>query len=121
MAGWFYFLVNEEDLPLRADVKCPALGQRTPLVNDTVSLCDILSWIAEDGIVKLKRFGELLVHFRGVATGGKVGNIELAKGVAALTERLALRRSAAGECLWIPRDHHRLLSPEIRQLVALAV
>ena len=121
MTDRLHLLVNEENLPFRADVECPTLRQRTALVNNTVSLCDFLSRIAEDGVIELKRFGELLVHLRGIAAGGKVGNIELTKGVAALTERLALRRSATGKCLGIPSDHHRSLSPKIRQLVGLAV
>ena len=121
MADRLHLFIDEENLSFRADVIGPTLRHRSALVNNAVSLCDFLSRIAEDGVVQLKRFGELLVQLGGVAAGGKVGNIERTKGVAALTERLALRRSATGKCLGKPRDHNRLLAPEIRQLVGLAV
>ena len=121
VAGRFHLLVDEKDFSFRADVERPTLGERLPIVDNSVSLRSLLSRIAKNGVVQLKRLGELCVLFRRVTTGGKVGNVELTKGVAALTERLALSRSATGERFRIPRNYDRLLAAEIRQLVGLSV
>jgi hypothetical protein len=55
-------------------------------VHYAISLGDLLSWIAEDGIVNTERFSEALVLFGGVCAGGKVGDFGILEPVAILTE-----------------------------------
>ena len=62
-----------------------------------------------------------LVRFRGINTDSEKRYIERADVVAALTERLALRRSATAEGLDIPDKNHRLLAMEISQVIRPAV
>ena len=52
----------------------------------TVRLGDLLSWVAEDGIIDTKRFSESFVVFRSICAGGKVGDIGVLEGFAILTE-----------------------------------
>jgi hypothetical protein len=66
-------------------------------------------------------FGELLVLFRGIDADRVVGNVELPDGVAALTERLALGRSPAGEGFREPREHDDALACVIGETMSLAV
>ena len=51
-----------------------------------IGLGDLLSWIAEDGIVNTQRFSETLVLFGGICAGGKVGDFATLERVAILTE-----------------------------------
>ena len=51
-----------------------------------ICLGDLLSWVAENGIIDTKRFSESLVLFRSICAGGKVGDIGVLEGFAILTE-----------------------------------
>jgi len=55
-------------------------------MDHAVRLGDLLSWVAEDGIVDTKRFSESLVLFGGICAGGKVGDMSVLEGFAILTE-----------------------------------
>jgi len=55
-------------------------------MHHAVCLGDLLSWVAEDGIVDTKRFSESFVLFRSICTGGKVGDIGVLESFAILTE-----------------------------------
>ena len=51
-----------------------------------VRLGDLLSWVAEDGIIDTKRFSESFVIFRSICAGGKVGDTGVLESFAILTE-----------------------------------
>jgi hypothetical protein len=51
-----------------------------------VRLGDLLSWVAEDGIIDTKRFSKSFVVFRSICAGGKVGDIGVLESFAILTE-----------------------------------
>jgi hypothetical protein len=81
----------------------------------------LLVGIAEDGIIGLDVLGELLVRLGIIDTGREVDDVgKGADVVAALTERLALGGSTAGECLGEPGKNEGL-ALVIRQAVHLAV
>jgi hypothetical protein len=70
---------------------------------------DFLFRISEDGIVRFDVLGELLVRLGIVDAGGEIDDVgEGPDVVAALTERLALGRSATGERFREPGDDDRL-------------
>ena len=105
-----HILVDEQDLAVLANVERPALGEADQRDQDAVGIRCGLVGIAQDRIVGPERLGELLVLLRRVGAGGEVGDVEVADLVAALTERLALRGSAACERFGEPGEHHRLLA-----------
>jgi hypothetical protein len=78
--------VNVEDLSILPNIKRPAFSDGSTFMYHTVRLGDLLSWIAEDGIIDTKRFGESFVVFRSICAGGKVGDIGVLEGFAILTE-----------------------------------
>lgn len=51
-----------------------------------VRLGDLLSWVAEDGVIDTKRFSESFVVFRSICAGGKVGDTGVLESFAILTE-----------------------------------
>ena len=78
-------------------------------INHAISGSYLFFGVAEDGIVRLDMLGELLVRLGIVDAGGEVDDVgEGPDGVAALTERLALGRSATGERFGEPGDDDRL-------------
>jgi hypothetical protein len=82
---------------------------------------DFLVGIAEDGIVGYDVLGELLVRLGIVDAGGEVDDVgEGPDVVAALTERLALGRSATSERFGEPGDDDRL-SLVVGETMRLAV
>ena len=106
MRGSVHLVVDVQDLAIGSDDKRRSAGV-------AVGLGGRFGGVAEDGIIELQRFGKPGVGIRIVATGGEVGYLELTQGVAALTERNALFRSAAGKCFGVPRDDHRLLAGKV--------
>ena len=69
-------------------------------MDHAVCFCYFLAGVAEDGVVRLNRLGEVdvaLLAISGIATGGEVGDVEFSQLFAARTERLALERSAPGK------------------------
>jgi hypothetical protein len=66
-------------------------------------------------------FGEFLVGLRVIDADGEVGDVELADRFAALTERLALGRSSAGEGLREPCEHDGALARVVGESMRLAV
>jgi len=78
--------VNVEDLSILPNVKRPALRDGSTFMYHTVRLGDLLSWVAEDGIIDTKRFSESFVVFRSICAGGKVGDIGVLESFAILTE-----------------------------------
>ena len=105
--------VDEEDLSILADVKGPARGKFAFAADHAVGLGRLASGVAQDWVIQFKRLSKLLVRLRGIATGRKIADVELADFVAARTERLALGRSAAGKGFGKPGDHDGLFSFEI--------
>jgi hypothetical protein len=65
--------------------------------------------------------GELLVRLGIVDADGVVRDVELADGVAALTERLALGRSAAGESFREPGQDNGTLAAMVGELMHAAI
>ena len=121
MRAGFYFLVDMQNLPVLANVESPACGEFAFLVEDAVSLGGFEGRIAQDWVIELEGLGEFLISFRGIDTGGEMGDVELADVLAALTERLALGRSTAGKSLRKPRQHDRLFALEVGEFMRLAV
>lgn len=115
-----YVLVDEEDLAIRANVMRVTKRNTSIFVHNAVGRGHFLSRIAENRVIEVQRLGEPLVLFGGIAACGEVNDVELTKGVAALTERLAFLRSAAGESFGIPSDHYSL-ALKLGELVSFAV
>ena len=113
--------VDVEDLAVLADVEGPALGETDERHQDTVGLGDLLLRVGEERVVEAERLGELLVLLGAVGADPEVGHVEVPDLVAALTERLALPRSATGESLGEPGQDDRLLVLVVRERVGLAV
>jgi hypothetical protein len=65
--------------------------------------------------------GELLVRFRIVDADRVVRDVELADGIAALTERLAFGRSPAGERFREPGEDDGTLALVIGELMGAAI
>ena len=82
----FHFLVDEQDLAVRVNVDRPAKRDLSFRGHHAKRFGDFLGRIAEDRVIKLQRFGELLVDVFGVAASCKIRDIELFDGVATLTE-----------------------------------
>ena len=92
--------------------------------HHAVGLGGFFRGIAEDGVVRVNRLGEVDVAslaVGGIAAGGEVGDIKFSQLFAVRTERLALGRSAPGKRLGEPGDHHRLFAFVIGELVSFAV
>ncbi len=121
MTGDVYLLVDVQNLAVFRYVERPAEGESTRLGDDTIGLGSVGLGVAEDGVIRSQRFGEAGVVLVLVTACRKVGDVELLQGLAALTERLALGRSAPGERFGKPRNHHHLLIFEILQAVRLAI
>ena len=107
--------VDARDLARLVDVERPALGIASARSQNTEGLGDGFPGIAQNGIVYLEFFGELLVGCRVVDTGGKVGDIVTLQLISAVTQRFAFQRSAPGESLRKPGDDNRLLSRELTE------
>ena len=111
----FHFFVDFQNLAVLADVECPPMRERTKGGHHAVSLGGFFRGIAEDGVVRVNRLGEVDVAFAfltvgGIAAGGEVGDVEFPQLFAVRTERLTLLCSAPGKRLGEPRDHHRLFA-----------
>ena len=109
----FHFLVDEQDLPVFANDKRPARREFAFAVRDTVRCGNLECGIAQNWIIQLEFFGELLVYFGIITTGGEVFDVELTKGLAVLTERNAFFASPTGEGFGIPGDHQGALSHKV--------
>ena len=90
-------------------------------VHDAIRGGDALFRIAQQRVVRPDRRSELAVGLGCVDTCREKRDIELAKGVAALTERPTVGRSAVGEGFGEPGQHHDLLVAVVRQPVRSAV
>jgi hypothetical protein len=82
----FDLAINVENLSILPNVKRPALSDGSTFMYHAVRLGDLLSWVAEDGIIDTKRFSESFVVFRSICAGGKVGDIGVLESFAILTE-----------------------------------
>jgi hypothetical protein len=118
MTGRHNLLVDVLDLPIDAYVERPSCDARR---GDPVCFGHLPRGITQKRVIYAQRLRICLVRFRGIDTDGEKRDIERADFVAALTERLAFRRSATAECLDKPDKNHRLLATEISQVIGLAV
>ena len=121
MCAGLHALINEEDLSVFPDVKGPARGILAFAANHAVGLGRFASGVAQDWVIQFEGFSEFFVRLRGVATSGKISDVELADFLAARTERLAFSRSAPGKGFGKPGEHNRLFAFEVGELVGLAV
>ncbi len=124
VGGGLDLFVDFQNLAVFADVKCPPMREGPKGGHHAVGLGGGFGGVAEDGVVRLNRLGEVdvaLLAVSGIATGGEVGDVEFSQLFAARTERLALERSAPGKCLGKPGDHHRLFAFVIGELVGVAI
>ena len=102
-------VVNVQDPAVGPDVERPARREGMLGIDHAVGGCDLLFGIGEDGIVGFDVLGELLVRLGIVDAGGEIDDVgEGPDVVAALTERLALGRSATSERFREPGDDDRL-------------
>jgi hypothetical protein len=113
-------LVDVENSSIRPDVKRPARCEAHH-AEHTIGSGSFFRGIGEDRIVGADMLGEFLVRLGVVHARREVGDVECANRVAALTERLAFRRSSACKRFGKPRQHHGALAFEIRERVRLAV
>ena len=116
-----HLVVNVDNLSLLVDEECCPTGRRPGTLDKPIRLGHFPARITQNRIVKLQFFRESRIGFDVVATRGEVGDVEFAEDLAALTERLALGRSAPGECLGIPGNHDHSFVLEVGQFVGFAV
>jgi len=114
-------LVDEPDAAVDADEERPTRGKRLILVDHAVGLRDALGRVAQKREIDAERPGESLVRVRRIDADGKIRDVECPDQIAALTERLALRGSAAGERFRKPRDHNRTHSGVIAKPIRAPV
>ena len=117
----FVYLQN---LAVLADVKRPPMREGSKGSHHAVGLGGGFGGVAEDGVVRLNRLGEVDVAVLAVgwvAAGGEVGDVEFPQLFAVRTERLTLLCSAPGKRLGEPGDHYRLFALEAGELVGVAV
>jgi hypothetical protein len=110
--GGVHAAIDEENPSIGADVEGVPGGVAG--LQDAVGLRRPLVGVAEDRIVEAQGLGELAIGVRVIDAGGEVGDLEIPDLRPARTERLAFRRSSAGERLGKPGDDDRLLPPEVR-------
>lgn len=103
-------LVDMENPSIEANVKRPSRSERLILVDDAVSGRDLFGGVAQQGIVYCERLRERLIRLRWIYADREVRHVELPNRIAALTERLAFRRSSSGERLGKPGEHDDLLA-----------
>jgi hypothetical protein len=113
-------LIDVDNPSVWTDVERPSCCH-THRAQDAVRLCSFFRRIRKDRIIGVDVLGKFLVGFRVVYAHREVGDIECANRGAALTERLAFRRSATGERFWEPRQYDSAFAFEISKRVNLAV
>ena len=113
--------VDVEDLPVDAYVERPARSGCIFVFDDTIRLRGSAFRVAEERVFNVQRRSKLLVLLEGIDAYGKKRYIECPNLVAALTERLALRRSTSAGRSRKPGEHDCLLSAVVRQPVCAAV
>ena len=113
--------IDEQNLAFLAEVKRHPGRMLAVALDQAVGFGRAALGIAENRVVEIQRFGEFCVGLRIVATRRKVGDVELADFLAALTERLTFGRSTTGESLRKPSNHNGPLVFEIRKPIGFAV
>ena len=116
-----HLFVDVQNLAVPADVESPSIGVARGAAHDAIRGGDAFFRIAQQRVVKPVLRSEFAVGFGCVDTCREKRDIELAKGVAALTERPTVGRSAVGESFGEPGQHHDLLVAVVRQPVRSAV
>ena len=102
-------------------VESPAGCKRLIFVDDAVRLRRAFGRIAEERVVEAKFLRELPVRFRGIDADGEKRGVEPTDLIAALTERPAFGRSAAGESFGEPREHDGPFALVVREPIGDAV
>lgn len=98
-----HLLVDVQNAAIASDVERPP--RRHPAWPEhTVCARHRFRWIAQNRIVDPERRRELRVGLRRIDARREIAHIESPQRRAARPERLALRRSTAGESLRKPRD-----------------
>ena len=78
--------VDMENLAILSNVYRSSRGKLFSPTDQAIGGCGGAIWIAEDRVIKLKRFSKLLVGVSVVAARCEVSNIELFNLSATLTE-----------------------------------
>lgn len=105
-----YLLVDIENPSIEANVKGPTRSERLILVDHAVRGRDLFGGVAQQGIVHCQRLRKRFICLSWIDAYREVRHVELANRIAALTERLAFRRSSSSESLGKPGEHHNLLA-----------
>jgi len=82
----FYFLVDEQNLAILADINRPAKWNLALGSHDAIRFGDLLGRIAEDRVIQFERFSKLFVDVFCIAASSKISDLELFDGIATLTE-----------------------------------
>ena len=114
-------LVDIQDSSIQTDEERPARRERLILIDNPVRRRNRLGWIAQQRIINAERLRELLVRLLGVNTDRKMRDVESSNFRAALTERLAVRGSAAGKSFCKPRQDDDLLAAVIGEAIGSAI
>ena len=121
MRGRIHLFVDVQDPAVPADIESPSSRGRRAAAYDAIRRGDTFSRIAQQWVINPDLRGEPAVGFGGVHTRCEQRDIELAQGIAALTERLTDGRSTAGEGFGEPGQHDNLLVAVVGQPVRSAV
>ena len=114
VCGGRHLAVDIEDLPVDADVERPSRGSGFVVPHHAIRPRGATFRIAEERVVHVKLRGKLLVVIKRIDAHREKRYVKCANLVAALTERLALRRSTSAGRSRKPGEHHGLFSPVFR-------
>jgi hypothetical protein len=121
LRGRTHLFIHVQDPAVDADIKGPSRREWSVFVHNAVRRRDRSGRVAEKRVVDPERLGEGLVRLRRIDADGKVCDVERPDVVAALTERLAGRGSASGECFGEPCENHSLFAFVVGQAVSPAI
>ena len=120
MLSCFDRLVDIQNFTVFANIVGPTTGE-TGGTEAAKRFRDLFARVAQNRVIQIQALGKLSVSFNWINAGGEVCDVELANGLAALTERLAFLRSSAGKCFWIPGNDKGFLPFEVFVAVGFSV
>ncbi len=120
MVSCFDRLVDIQNFTVFANIVGPT-AREAGGTEAAKRFCDLFARVAQNRVIQIQALGKLSVSFNWINAGGEVCDVELANGLAALTERLAFLRSAAGERFWVPGDDKGFLPFEVFVAVCFSV
>lgn len=118
---WTNRFVDVQNPAVQADVERPADGWSRVVLDHAVRPPDLARSIAEQRIIDRQRLGKSPEFVRRIDARREMLDVERANRIAALPERLALRRSTTAECSRKPCEHDYLFAAVICEAIRAPV